>query len=110
MDRPVTNFATLRCRSLPLHPDDNGNNEDDGARRKSIPVDGAADFGEALKSLPMRECYRSKLANALNALDSVTRSMPSSSLSSSSSDIGGGPLPRSAAALDRLRGGRRRFA
>ena len=74
MDRPVTNFAknwTLRCRWLLLHPDDDGNDNDGRAQRQSIPVNGTADFGEALKSLPVRECYRSRLANALNALDLV---------------------------------------
>ena len=108
MDRPVTNFAdnwTLRCRSLLLHPDDNGDDDDDDderARRQSIPFDGTADFGEALKSLPLKEFYRSRLANALHALDSVARAMPLLSSSSSSLDIGGGPLPCSAAALDGL--------
>ena len=70
----VADDWTLRCRLLLLHPDDNG--DDNRARRQSIPVDGTADFGEALKSLPVRECYRSRLANALDALDSVARSMP----------------------------------
>ena len=65
----VADDWTLRCRSLLLHPDD------DGARRRSLPVDGTADFGEALKSLPVRECYRSRLANALDALDSATKAL-----------------------------------
>ena len=59
-----------------LHPDDDGDDNNDRARQQSIPVDGTADFGEALKSLPVRECYQSRLANALDALDSVARLMP----------------------------------
>jgi hypothetical protein len=65
----VADDWTLRCRSLLLHPDDDGGDDDDGARRRSLPVDGTADFGEALKSLPARECYRSRLANALDAYE-----------------------------------------
>jgi hypothetical protein len=69
----VADDWTLRCRSLLLHPDDDGDDDDDGARRQSLPVDGTSDFGEALKSLPAKECYRSRLANALDALDLATK-------------------------------------